>query len=98
LRGAYASPAHADAEPAGAAKAITAEPEFARCAVERVTSSFLGRAVTPDDAPLLTALTDTFTSNGFRMRALVAALVRSRAYATANNLSSTTLRSVEVTP
>jgi hypothetical protein len=96
LRGAYASPEHADAEPVGAAKAITSAPEFARCAVERVTSSFLGRAVTPDDAPLLSALTETFTSNGFRMRALVAALVRSRAYAAANNFSSTTLRGLEV--
>lgn len=98
LRGAYASPAHADAEPVGAAQAITSAPEFAHCAVERVTSSFLGRAMTPDDAPLLSALDQTFVASGFRMRALVAALVRSRAYAAANDLSSTTLRSLEVTP
>ena len=46
-------------------------PEFAQCAVQRVTSSFLGRPTTPDDEALLASLTDAFVRSGYRMRALV---------------------------
>ncbi|HEY2509266.1 MAG TPA: DUF1585 domain-containing protein [Polyangiaceae bacterium] len=92
LRSAYASPAHADATPAGAAEDITRMPEFAQCAVQRVTSSFLGRPLTPDDAPLLSALTSDFVKSGYRMRSLVRAVVRSPAYRTSNNLSSVAWR------
>jgi hypothetical protein len=88
LRSAYGSPAHADETPAGAAQDITRMPEFASCAVQRVTSSFLGRATTPDDARLLEALTDTFVRSGFHMKALVRAIVRSDEYRRSNNLSS----------
>src|SRR5208282_2828817 len=85
LRSAYGSPAHADATPAGAAAEITRSPEFAACAVQRVTSSFLGRPTTPDDEPLLHSLGDEFVKSGYRMRALVRALVHSSAYRRANN-------------
>jgi hypothetical protein len=92
LRGAYASPAHANAEPAGAGRELVASPDFARCAVTRVTASFLGRPLTSDDDALVTKLTETFVAKGMHPRALVGALVRSPAYATANNLSSASVR------
>jgi hypothetical protein len=92
LRSAYASAQHADATPAGAASDITAMPEFAQCAVQRVTSSFLGRAITTDDDALLAALTRTFVDSGYRMKALVRAILRSDAYRRGNNLSSATWR------
>jgi hypothetical protein len=92
LRSAHASPAHADAEPVGAARDITAMPEFARCAVDRVTSSFLGRPTSPDDDALLAALTEDFVRSGYRMRALVTDIVRSSTYRRANDWSSDTWR------
>ncbi len=49
LRGAYASAANADAGPRGIGDSMTAAPEFASCAVERVTASFLGRQISSDD-------------------------------------------------
>jgi hypothetical protein len=87
LRSAYGSPANADATPAGAAHQITQSPEFASCAVERVTSSFLGRQVTADDAALLSELTQDFKKSGFKMRVLVAEIMRSPEYRRSNNLS-----------
>jgi hypothetical protein len=92
LRSAYASPEHANAGAVGAALDITSQPEFASCAVRRVTSSFLGRAMTPDDAALVADLTTEFVHSGYRMRALVRALVESDAYARANNTASATWR------
>jgi hypothetical protein len=92
LRSSYSSPAHADETPAGAGRDITAMPEFASCAVQQVTTSFVGRALTPDDQALLRALTDDFVKSGYRMRTLVKDIVRSDTYRRANNLSSTTWR------
>jgi hypothetical protein len=92
LRSAYGSPEHADETPAGASRDIVRMPEFAACAVQRVTSSFLGRATTPDDEPMLRSLTDVFVQSGYRPKALVRAIVRSDAYRRSNNLSSTTWR------
>jgi Protein of unknown function (DUF1585)/Protein of unknown function (DUF1549) len=92
LRSAYASPEHADAGPLGAGEDLAKSPEFAECAVERVASSFLGRQLTADDDALLRSLTGTFTSSGYRMRAMVKAILLSDAYRRANNLSSTTWR------
>jgi hypothetical protein len=93
LRSAYGSPAHADETPAGAAQDIVRMPEFAQCAVERVTSSFLGRQTTPDDDALLASLTQTFVRSGYKMKSLVRAIVRSDAYRKSNNLASTAWRS-----
>ncbi len=92
LRGAYGSVDHAAAGPVGAGAAIAAAPEFARCAVERVTASFLGRPLSDDDAPLLGTLTSTFVSHGYRMRALVSAIVRSDVYRRSNNLRTAAAR------
>lgn len=88
LRSAYGSIPHADAAPAGAGHDIVAMPEFSQCAVQRVASSFLGRPTTPDDAPLLAALDKEFVASGYRMRALVRAVVRSAEYRSANNRAS----------
>ena len=92
LRGAYASPAHANAEPAGAGRELASSPDFARCAVSRVTASFLGRSLTSDDDALIAKLTEAFVAKGMHPRALVGALVRAPAYATSNNLSSASVR------
>jgi len=92
LRSAYGSPEHADEAPAGAGQDITKSPEFASCAVERVTSSFLGRPTTPDDEALLASLTTEFVKSGYRMRELVKNVVRSSSYQKANNLSSSSWR------
>jgi hypothetical protein len=86
LRSGYASPAHANAGAVGAGEDITKMPEFATCAVQRVTSSFLGRAITSDDASLLASLTTEFVQSGYRMRALVRAVAQSDAYRRANNV------------
>lgn len=88
LRGAYASAANAEAGPKGLAAVVVASPDFARCTVERVTQSFLGRPLSADDDPLVTSLTGTFVSSSFRMRRLVAAVVRSDAYRKADNRKS----------
>jgi hypothetical protein len=88
LRGAYASVEHASAGAAGAALAITEAPEFASCAVQRITSSFLGRPLTSDDDALVASLTKTFREARLHPRALVRAIVRSDAYRQANNLRS----------
>jgi hypothetical protein len=85
LRSAYGSLSHADATPAGAAVDITSSPEFAACATQRVASSFLGRATTTDDTKLLDSLTRTFVTSGYRMRPLVAGILRSAEYRKANN-------------
>jgi hypothetical protein len=85
LRSAYASPAHADSGPVGAAIDITQSPDFASCAVQRVTSSFLGRPVTADDTRLVSSLTRDFVRSGYRMRSLVRGVVVSDEYRRANN-------------
>jgi hypothetical protein len=87
LRGAYASLDHAEAGPVGAGAAIASSPEFARCAVERVASSFLGRPLGSGDVALVGSLADDFVKGGYHLKALVRALVRSRAYREANDLS-----------
>ena len=85
LRGAYGSSEHAERGPVGLGADVTAQPEFAACAVERVASSFLGRPVRDDDQKLLDELRRTFVSAGYRMRPVVAALLRSGAYLSAND-------------
>lgn len=92
LRGAYASSANADAGPAGMAAYLTGTSQFETCVAQNVTESFLGRALTPDDQVLQQALAQTLAGNGYRMKALVKALVVSDAYKKANNLSSTAWR------
>lgn len=92
LRGAYASAANAEAGPKGLAKVVVASPDFARCTVERVAQSFLGRPLSTDDDPLVDGLVGTFVGSSYRMKKLVAAVVASDAYRKANNLRSGTER------
>lgn len=92
LRGAYANLANVEAGPQGLAKALVASSDFERCAAENVAASFLGRALTVDDQPLQESLAKTFVAGGYRMRAMVKALVASDAYRKANNMTSTALR------
>lgn len=89
LRGAYASKAHAEAGPAGAAAEIAGSDDLASCAVERVAGAFLGRQLGPDDATMLATLRETLKTNGFRLRPVVRALVRSKAYREANDHGGT---------
>jgi hypothetical protein len=92
LRGSYASMTNADAGPQAMAAYLTSTSDFETCVASNVASSFLGRALTPDDAALQQQLAQTFVTGGFKMRALVKALVTSEAYKSANNVSSSGLR------
>jgi hypothetical protein len=92
LRSAYAAPDHVEAGPAGLAEALTGSSEFAPCVARNMALSFLGRPLTADDAPLQAHLASAFTGSGYRMRALVRALVRSDAYQKANDLRSSVWR------
>jgi hypothetical protein len=95
LRGSYASSAHADAGPAGMGSYLTTTADFPTCVAQNVASSFLGRSLTADDAPLQAALASTLTSSNYSIKALVAALVKADAYRNSNNLSSSTWRAAQ---
>lgn len=97
LKSAYGSIVHADAAPAGAGQDISGAPEFSECAVSRVASSFLGRPTTSDDASLLASLDKTFKASGYRMRALVRAIMTSDAYRKSNNRRPVREGGVDVT-
>jgi hypothetical protein len=86
LRGAYASPSHAEAGPVGLAQALVAAPEFAPCVVQNVAQSFLGRPLQPEDEAWKTQLTKVFVDGGYRLRALVRAIVTSPRYRAGNDL------------
>ncbi len=80
LRSAYASTDHAEAGPIGLAEDIADSPEFAPCAVENVARSLLGRPLVPADDAWRQQLLKTFVDGGYKMRALVRAIVTSPAY------------------
>ncbi|MEO7732526.1 MAG: DUF1585 domain-containing protein [Kofleriaceae bacterium] len=86
LRGAYASQGNAEAGPAGLAAAIAGSPELAPCVAETVAGSLLGRPLAPEDAAWKAELAKTFVAGGYRMRALVKAIVTSPRYRDANDL------------
>ena len=86
LQSAYGSFPHAEAGAAGAGHDIAAAPEFASCAVERVTSALLGRATTPEDAPLLEALTAQLKASGYKMKTVVRGVMRSEVYRSATDI------------
>lgn len=88
LRGAYASAVNADAGPAGLGKAIAESPDFARCVVNNMASSFLGRGRNADDDAMVARLEASFVDGGFKMRTLVKQLIHESAYKSANNLKS----------
>lgn len=85
LRGSYASPAHAEAGPAGLAAEITAAPEFASCVVRNVAQSLLGRQLTPDDDGWKARLAKDFVDGGYRMRSLIRAIMISSSYRDSND-------------
>ena len=85
LAGAYASPSHAEAGPAGLAAEVVASPEFTPCVVQNVAASFLGRPLEPDDDAWKTQLVKAFVDGGYRMRPLVRAIVTSPRYRAAND-------------
>jgi len=95
LRGAYSSAANADAGPSGLASKIATSPEFSSCVVSNVSASFLGRPLGTDDAEMRARLEKTFVDGGYKLRALVKALVHEAAYRTANNLKSDAWRETE---
>jgi hypothetical protein len=85
LRGGYASTSNAEAGPAGLAAAITASPEFGSCVAQNVAQSLLGHPLAPEDAAWKAGLARTFVDAGYRMRALVKAIVTSPRYRDAND-------------
>jgi len=92
LRGAYASPENVESGPAAVAKEIADSSDFPACVARNVASSFLGRPLSADDAALQESLAEGFVAGGYRLRAMVGALVRSDAYRVANNLGGDTWR------
>ncbi len=86
LRGAYASAENAESGMLGVARAVTSSPEFATCAVSRVTSSLIGRPLSSDDDALVQSLTSQFVKNGYRMKPLVVAILKSDAYRNVSNV------------
>ncbi len=85
LRGAYASPAHAETGPNGLAQDLVTAPEFAPCVVQNVSESLLGRSLAPEDEAWKTQLVKVFVDGGYRMRALVRAIVKSPRYRAGND-------------
>jgi hypothetical protein len=85
LRGAYAAPSHVEAGPAGFGAELASAPEFAPCVVQNVASSLLGRPLAPEDDGWKTQLTKVFVDGGYRMRALVRAIVTSPRYRAGND-------------
>jgi len=85
MRGAYASAENAEAGMLGIARAVTSSPDFASCAVSRVTASLIGRPLSSDDDALVRTLTDVFVHASYRMKPLVVAILRSDAYRNVNN-------------
>ena len=85
LRGAYASPAHAETGPSGLAQDLVSAPEFAPCVVENVAQSLLGRSLAPEDDAWKLQLVKTFVDGGYRMKALVRAIVKSPRYRAGND-------------
>jgi hypothetical protein len=85
LRGAYASPAHAETGPAGLAHDLITAPEFAPCVVENVAQSLLGRTLAPEDDAWKLQLVKVFVDGGYRMKSLVRAIVKSPRYRAGND-------------
>nr|HEX4318124.1 DUF1585 domain-containing protein [Kofleriaceae bacterium] len=85
LRGAYAAPSHVEGGPAALGAELAGAPEFAPCVVQNVASSLLGRALAPEDDAWKTQLTKVFVDGGYRMRALVRAIVTSPRYRAGND-------------
>ncbi len=93
--GTYAAPTtvhHADDGPAGLAQHFITDPDFPGCVAQNVAAALLGRQLTSDDAGFKESLAATFVQGGYKMGALVQAVVTSPHYAAANNFTSTQWR------
>jgi hypothetical protein len=93
LRGAYAAPQHAEAGPSALAQDIITAPEFAPCVVQNVAEALLGRQLAPEDEAWKNSLTRVFVDGGYRLRALVKAVLTSPRYRLGNDIASSQLRS-----
>ncbi|HEY1558895.1 MAG TPA: DUF1549 domain-containing protein [Kofleriaceae bacterium] len=80
LAGAHAAPDHAEAGPRGLAAELVASPDFAPCAVQTVAEALLGRPLGAGDEPWKRELATGFVAGGYRMRAVVRAIVSSSRY------------------
>jgi hypothetical protein len=76
----------------GLAHEVASAPEFAPCVVQNVAQSLLGRTLEPDDDAWKTQLVKTFVDGGYRMRALVRAILTSPRYRAGNDTASRLLR------
>jgi hypothetical protein len=80
LRYAHTAPNHAYLGPSGFARDVAASPDLAPCVVERVGASLLGRPLRDSERAWRDGLAKLFVDGGYRMRALVRAIVTSPAY------------------
>ena len=92
LYGAYSSAENTAAGPKGMGEYIVKHPDYASCVVNQVASSLLGRALNEDDKARKDSWASDLVSSGYRMRSLVRSIVKSDAYRTSNNLSSSEWR------
>ncbi|MBK6693396.1 MAG: hypothetical protein IPG50_14480 [Myxococcales bacterium] len=81
LRGAYGSPTNVAKGPQGLAAEVVAAPEFAACVARTVSEGLVGRRLAAAEEAALGA---SVAQGGFRLKALVRAIVKSRAYKNAN--------------
>ncbi len=86
LRGAYASPSHAETGPAGLAAELARAPELPGCVVQNVAESLLGRPLAPEDEAWKTELAKQLVDGGYRVRPIVRAILTSSRYRDANDL------------
>jgi hypothetical protein len=85
LRGARDAPDHAAAGPHGLGEEIASSPAFAPCVVRTVAQSLLGRTLSSDDDGWRDELARQFVAGGYRMRALVRAILTSPRYRDVND-------------
>ena len=69
----------------GSRSDLVTAPEFAPCVVENVAQSLLGRSLAPEDDAWKLQLVKTFVDGGYRMKALVRAIVKSPRYRAGND-------------
>jgi hypothetical protein len=62
------------------ASILKSDPSFPRCAVQKFFSYALGRVPAPYDALRMNTLFDTFSSQGFRLKTLMLALISDDAF------------------
>jgi hypothetical protein len=84
--------AHAEAGPQALAEALTGDPDFPACVAQNVATSMLGRPLTADDAAFKQSVAEAFVKSGYKMSAVVQAVLSSSRYRASNNWTSTVWR------